>query len=166
MFCFHFSIFFHPIQLYSPYTLQNHFIFILTSLFYSIHLSLHVYLQKHFLNYFQTTLIWVITHTQPKHQDLLGFVLNPNSITYNLNHESIQNYKIPSISIPFLLFLIFFFFFSSSSSSSSSSSLFSSSFFKPVWLSCLGDKMSYFCLPPPFNNLTLFYLPFGPPSFY
>ena len=54
----------------------------------------------------------------------------------------------------------------SSPSSSSSSSLFSSSFFKPVWLSCLGDKMSYFCLPPHFNNLTLFYLPFGPPSFY
>ena len=58
-----FSIFSHPIQLYNPYTLQNHFIFILTSLFYTIHLSLHVYLQKLFLNYFQTTQIWVITHT-------------------------------------------------------------------------------------------------------
>ena len=58
------SIFSHPIQLYNPFTLQNHFIFILTSLFYTIHLSLHVYLQKLFLNYFQTTQIWVITHTQ------------------------------------------------------------------------------------------------------
>ena len=59
-----FSRFSHPIQLSNPYTLQNHFIFILTSLFYTIHLSLHVYLQKLFQNYFQTTQIWVITHTQ------------------------------------------------------------------------------------------------------
>ena len=32
----------------------------------------------------QTTPIWVITHTQTKHKDLLGFFLNPNSITCNL----------------------------------------------------------------------------------
>ena len=123
-----FSIFFYPIQLYASYTPQNHSKFILKSQFYSIHLSLHVYLQKPFLNYFQITLIWVITHTQPKHQDLLWFFLNRNSITCNLNHESIQNYKIPSSSIPFfafppssLLLLLLLFF-------SSSSSLFSSSF--------------------------------------
>ena len=84
-----FFIFFYLIQLYTSYTPQNHSKFILKSQFYSIHLSLHVYLQKPFMNYFQTTLIWVITHTQPKHQDLLGFVLNPNSIPCNLNHESI-----------------------------------------------------------------------------
>ena len=28
-------------------------------------------------------LIWVMTHTQTKHQDLLGFVLNPNSISFH-----------------------------------------------------------------------------------
>ena len=116
LFCIFFFIFFYPIQLYTSYTPQNHLLCILKSQFYSIHLSLHVYVQKPFLNYFQTTLIWVITHTQPKHQDLLGFVLNPNSITCNLNHKSIQNYKIPSSSIPFLLFLLLFFFFFSSSS--------------------------------------------------
>ena len=43
-----------------------------------------MFLQKPFLNYSQTTLIWIITHTQTKHKDLLGFVLNPNSITCNL----------------------------------------------------------------------------------
>ena len=36
------------------------------------------------MNYPQTTLIWVITHTHTKHKDLLGFALNPNSITCNL----------------------------------------------------------------------------------
>ena len=63
LFCI-FSIFFYPIQLYTSYTPQNHSKFILKSQFYSIHLSLHVYLQKPFLNYFQTTLIWVITKDQ------------------------------------------------------------------------------------------------------
>ena len=43
-----------------------------------------MFLQKPFMNYSQTTLIWVITHTQTKPKDLLGFVLNPNSITCNL----------------------------------------------------------------------------------
>ena len=33
--------------------------------------------------YFKTILIWVMTHTQTKYQDLLGFVLNPNSISHN-----------------------------------------------------------------------------------
>ena len=46
----------------------------------------------------KTTLIWVITHTQTKHNDLLGFVLNPNSITCNLNHESNLKGRIPCFS--------------------------------------------------------------------
>ena len=29
----------------------------------------------------KTLLIWVITHTQTRHENLLGFILNPNSIT-------------------------------------------------------------------------------------
>ena len=33
--------------------------------------------------HFKTILIWVMTHTQTKYQDLLGFVLNPNSISHN-----------------------------------------------------------------------------------
>ena len=32
----------------------------------------------------KTLLIWVTTHTQIKHEDYLGFILNPNSITCNL----------------------------------------------------------------------------------
>ena len=43
-----------------------------------------MFLQKPFMNYSQTTLIWVITHTQTKHKDLLEFVLNPNLITCHL----------------------------------------------------------------------------------
>ena len=43
------------------------------------------------MNYSQTTLIWVITHTQTKHKDSLGFVLNPNSITCNLTMNPTSN---------------------------------------------------------------------------
>ena len=32
----------------------------------------------------KTLLIWVMTHIQTKHQDLLAFVLNPNSISFHL----------------------------------------------------------------------------------
>ena len=38
-------------------------------------------LQESIMNYSQITLIWVMTHTQTKYKDLLGFVLNPSSIT-------------------------------------------------------------------------------------
>ena len=50
LFYIFFSIFFHPIQLYSPYPLQNHFIFILTSLFYSNPLSLFIFFQNLSMN--------------------------------------------------------------------------------------------------------------------
>ena len=50
-----------------------------------------MFLQKPFMNYSQTTLIWVITHTQTKHKDSLGFVLNPKSITCNLTMNPTSN---------------------------------------------------------------------------
>ena len=87
----HFSICCYPNQLNTLYTHQNHSIFIFKSLFYSNHLSIHMFLQKPFMNYSQATLIWVITHTQTKHKDLLGFVLNPNSITCNLTMNPTSN---------------------------------------------------------------------------
>ena len=46
--------------------------------------QLHIFLQNSFMNSSKIILIWVITHTHTKYKDLLGFVLNPNSITYNL----------------------------------------------------------------------------------
>ena len=45
---------FHLIQLYTSYTHQNHFIFILKSLFYSNPLSLLIFFQKSIMNYSQT----------------------------------------------------------------------------------------------------------------
>ena len=78
-----FLLFFHILLLkstqYSIYTSKPLHIHLVTSI-----LLIHMFLQKPFINYSQTTLIWVITHTQTKHKDLLGFVLNPNSITCNL----------------------------------------------------------------------------------
>ena len=46
---------------------------------------LHILLQTSFMNSSKIILIWVMTHTQTKNQDLLGFVLNPNSISIHLN---------------------------------------------------------------------------------
>ena len=43
-----------PNQLYTSYTHQNHFIIILTSLFYSIHLSILSFFQQFIMNYSQT----------------------------------------------------------------------------------------------------------------
>ena len=63
----HFSICFNPNQLYTPYTPQNHFKFILRSLFYSIYQSIHILHQKFSWFSLKTTLIWVMTHTQTKY---------------------------------------------------------------------------------------------------
>ena len=49
--------------------------------------------------HFKTILIWVMTHTQTKYQDLLGFDQNPNSISFHLTmnpttKEGFQNYLV------------------------------------------------------------------------
>ena len=59
--------------------------FILKSLFL-LKSSFITYLSSKIFHEFlpKTTLIWVTTHTQTKPKDLLGFILNPNSITCHL----------------------------------------------------------------------------------
>ena len=66
-----------PLQftLKSLFLLKSSFITYLSSKIF------HEFLQK-------TTLIWVTTHTQTKPKDLLGFILNPNSITCHLTMNS------------------------------------------------------------------------------
>ena len=49
--------------------------------------------------HFKTILIWVMTHTQTKYQDLLGFDQNPNSISFHLTmnpttKEGFHNYLV------------------------------------------------------------------------
>ena len=88
LFFMHFSI---PNHIYTSYTLQNHFKFILYPQLYSNHLSMDTFLPNSFMNHFKTILIWFMTHIQTKHQDLLGFVLNPNSISFHLTMNPTQS---------------------------------------------------------------------------
>ena len=86
--------FFHMLipksTLYSIYTSKSLQIHQNGGLELHIHLITSILLKSSFNTYVssktfhecsQTTLIWVITPTQSKHKDLLGFILNLNSIT-------------------------------------------------------------------------------------
>ena len=80
-----------------------------TSKPFPIHLGISFILKSSFTSYLlskpfhepNTILIWVTTHTYSKHRELLEFVLNPNSITYNLTMSSIK--KGDSLLILFLM---------------------------------------------------------------
>ena len=47
----------------------------------------HSYTSYTHQNHSNIILIWVMTHTQTKHQDLLGFVLKPNSISFHFTRN-------------------------------------------------------------------------------
>ena len=69
---------------YSIYTSKPLQIYLV--IFFLLKSSFITYLSSKIFHDFlpKTTLIWVITHTQTKLKDLLGFILNPNSITCHL----------------------------------------------------------------------------------
>ena len=82
-----FHPFFHiliPNQLYTSNTHQNHFKFPLESLFYSIPLSILILIQRPIMNYFKNSSNMGYDPYTTKHQDFLGFVLNPTSISLHL----------------------------------------------------------------------------------
>ena len=72
----------------------------------------HIFLQTSFMNSSKIILIWVMTHIQTKYQDLLGFVLNPNSISFHLTMNpttkgGYHNHLVPYGVLPTLLSIIF-----------------------------------------------------------
>ena len=77
---------------YSIYTSNPLHIHFVTSILLKSYFNTYVSSKNfHFMNYSQVTPIWIITHTQTKHKDLLGFFLNPNSITCNLTMNPTSN---------------------------------------------------------------------------
>ena len=68
----------------------------------------HIFLQTSFMNSSKIILIWVMTHIQTKYQDLLGFVLNPNSISFHLTMNpttkgGFHTYLVPCGFLPTLI---------------------------------------------------------------
>ena len=74
--------------------------------------QLHIFLQNSFMSSSKIILIWVMTHIQTKYQDLLGFVLNPNSISFHLTMNpttkgGFHTYLVQYGVLPTLLSIIF-----------------------------------------------------------
>ena len=68
----------------------------------------HIFLQTSFMNSSKIILIWVMTHIQTKYQDFLGFVLNPNSISFHLTMNpttkgGFHTYLVPCGFLPTLI---------------------------------------------------------------